>query len=278
MAATVARSTPTSIRSLTTSSRIRSRPSRTCRCSTRRRSTTTSSRATATSRRSSSTRRTTARRRRSCRSSQLVPEAREILLAGGHKPQPSMVSLDPPDHTRLRRPAARAFTPRRVEAMRPRIQATVDELLDAVDATQPFDLVAHAHVPAPGHDRVQLHGRARARLAAAEGVVRVAREPRLGPAGARRAGRPRDEHGRLPRLSAAARRGEGGRPRRRLRQRAARDPRRGPGRADPRGDRLDPVLALLRRPRDDELPDRQPRPADARGPQPLGGGRRATRR
>ena len=28
---------------------------------------------------------------------QLVPEAREILLAGGHKPQPSMVSLDPPD-------------------------------------------------------------------------------------------------------------------------------------------------------------------------------------
>ena len=66
---------------------------------------------------------------------QLVPEAREILLAGGHKPQPSMVSLDPPDHTRLRRPAARAFTPRRVEAMRPRIQATVDELLDAVDAS-----------------------------------------------------------------------------------------------------------------------------------------------
>ena len=28
----------------------------------------------------------------------------------------------------------------------------------------------------------------------------------------------------------------------------------------------------LRRPRDDELPDRQPRPAAARGPQPLGGG------
>ena len=33
----------------------------------------------------------------------------------------------------------------------------------------------------------------------------------------------------------------------------------------PRGDRLDPVLALLRRPRDDELPDRQPDPAAARG-------------
>ena len=49
----------------------------------------------------------------------LVPEAREILLAGGHKPQPSMVSLDPPAHTRLRRPTSRAFTPRRVAAMEP---------------------------------------------------------------------------------------------------------------------------------------------------------------
>ena len=63
----------------------------------------------------------------------LVPEAREILLAGGHQPQPSMVSLDPPAHTRLRRPAARAFTPRRVAAMEPRIRATVDGILDAID-------------------------------------------------------------------------------------------------------------------------------------------------
>ncbi len=80
---------------------------------------------------------------------QLVPEAREILLAGGHKPQPSMVSLDPPEHTRLRRPAARAFTPRRVEAMHPRIQATVDELLDAVDTSRPFDLVRTLTFPLP---------------------------------------------------------------------------------------------------------------------------------
>src|SRR5262245_26581939 len=40
----------------------------------------------------------------------LVPEAAQILLGGGHKPQPSMVSLDPPAHTRLRGPTARAFT------------------------------------------------------------------------------------------------------------------------------------------------------------------------
>jgi cytochrome P450 len=36
---------------------------------------------------------------------QLEPEALKILAEGGHRPQPSMVSLDPPAHTRLCRPA-----------------------------------------------------------------------------------------------------------------------------------------------------------------------------
>src|SRR5260370_13539558 len=43
----------------------------------------------------------------------VVPEAAQILRAGAHGPQPAMVSLDPPDHTRLRSPTARAFTPHR---------------------------------------------------------------------------------------------------------------------------------------------------------------------
>jgi cytochrome P450 len=82
----------------------------------------------------------------------LVPlgqEAAEILLAGGHKPQPSMVSLDPPAHTRLRRPASRAFTPRRVAEMEPRVRATLTHLLDAVDPSAPFDLVAALTFPLP---------------------------------------------------------------------------------------------------------------------------------
>src|SRR5262245_59276950 len=79
----------------------------------------------------------------------LVPEAARILLAGGHRPQPSMVSLDPPAHTRLRSPTARAFTPRRVAQMEPRIRATVDKLLDAVDASAPFDLVPTLTFPLP---------------------------------------------------------------------------------------------------------------------------------
>lgn len=54
----------------------------------------------------------------------LAPRAQQILLAGGHKPQPSMVSLDEPAHGRLRRPAARAFSMKRVNAMIPAIEAT----------------------------------------------------------------------------------------------------------------------------------------------------------
>src|SRR3954462_7371573 len=38
----------------------------------------------------------------------LEPAASEILLAGGHRPQPSMVSLDPRAHTPPRRPASPA--------------------------------------------------------------------------------------------------------------------------------------------------------------------------
>jgi cytochrome P450 len=79
----------------------------------------------------------------------LVPEAAQILLAGGHRPQPSMVSLDPPAHTRLRSPTARAFTPRRVSEMEPRIRRTVDELLAAIDPSRPFDLVATLTFPLP---------------------------------------------------------------------------------------------------------------------------------
>jgi cytochrome P450 len=49
----------------------------------------------------------------------LGPEAAQILRAAGTAPRPSMVSLDPPAHTRLRSPTVRAFTPQRVAQMSP---------------------------------------------------------------------------------------------------------------------------------------------------------------
>ena len=81
----------------------------------------------------------------------LVPEAQQILLASGHKPQPSMVSLDEPEHARLRKPAARAFSMKRVTAMVPAIEATTVRLLDAVGDAAEFDLVAALAFPLPAN-------------------------------------------------------------------------------------------------------------------------------
>ena len=63
-----------------------------------------------------------------------------------------MLSVDPPDHSRLRRLVSAAFTPRRVEALRPRVQAVVDDLLDAIAAAGPdaqIDLVGAFAFPLP---------------------------------------------------------------------------------------------------------------------------------
>ncbi len=60
-----------------------------------------------------------------------------------------MLDLEPPDHTRLRRLVLKAFTPRTVEAMRGRIQAIVDGLLDAVAGAGEIDLIADYVEPLP---------------------------------------------------------------------------------------------------------------------------------
>src|SRR2546423_3645872 len=63
-----------------------------------------------------------------------------------------MLVVDPPDHTRLRHLVATAFTHQRVEAVRPRVQAIVDDLLDAIaaePADAPIDLVASFAFPPP---------------------------------------------------------------------------------------------------------------------------------
>jgi cytochrome P450 len=88
----------------------------------------------------------------------VVPEAQRILLAGGHQPQPSMVSLDEPAHARLRKPAARAFSMKRVNAMVPVIEATTAALLDAVGSGGGFDLVAALAFPLPANIVFSLMG------------------------------------------------------------------------------------------------------------------------
>jgi len=60
-----------------------------------------------------------------------------------------MLFSEPPRHTRLRSLANRAFTPRRVEGMRPRIQAIVDELFEAIGGRRELDLIADLAYPLP---------------------------------------------------------------------------------------------------------------------------------
>lgn len=59
----------------------------------------------------------------------------------------ALVSMDPPEHTRLRSLISGTFTQRRAEQLRPRVQQLVDELLDAL--TPPAELVAGLCTPLP---------------------------------------------------------------------------------------------------------------------------------
>lgn len=60
-----------------------------------------------------------------------------------------LLSVDPPDHTRLRRLVSKAFTPRRIETLRPRVQGITDDLLDALPASGRVDLVDALAYPLP---------------------------------------------------------------------------------------------------------------------------------
>jgi cytochrome P450 len=61
----------------------------------------------------------------------------------------SMLDRDPPDHTRLRSLVSKAFTPRVVERLRPRIQQIVDGLLDRAQRTGGMDLIEEFAYPIP---------------------------------------------------------------------------------------------------------------------------------
>ncbi|HEY2552730.1 MAG TPA: cytochrome P450 [Streptosporangiaceae bacterium] len=54
-----------------------------------------------------------------------------LLAPPGAERAQSFLSLDPPDHTRLRRLVSKAFTARAIATLEPRIRAVTDELLDA---------------------------------------------------------------------------------------------------------------------------------------------------
>ncbi len=73
--------------------------------------------------------------------------------AGGVVPadvsRPALPFANPPHHTRLRKLVSKAFTPRAVEAMRPRIKEITDGLLDRIEEAGGGDLIAEVTYPLP---------------------------------------------------------------------------------------------------------------------------------
>ncbi len=81
---------------------------------------------------------------------QLVPLAKMMVRL--------MLFMDPPDHTRLRGLAAKAFTPHRVEKLRGYVQELVNGLLDRVEKSGRMDLIADLGVPVPARVTGELLG------------------------------------------------------------------------------------------------------------------------
>ena len=69
-----------------------------------------------------------------------------------------VIFSDPPDHSRLRTLVNKAFTPGTVEKMRPRIEQTVRELLDAMQDKGETDLIQDFAFPLPNTVRCEILG------------------------------------------------------------------------------------------------------------------------
>ena len=76
---------------------------------------------------------------------------REIAAGADPRPfgKPGFLFLDPPDHTRLRKLAGKAFAPKVVKALEPDIIALVTTLLDDVEQHGSFDVIADLAYPLP---------------------------------------------------------------------------------------------------------------------------------
>jgi hypothetical protein len=69
-------------------------------------------------------------------------EVVRLMREGGFTARPLLVNLDPPEHTRARRAAGRAFTPRRLASLEPIIRELVQRHVDRFPPDGPVDIVA----------------------------------------------------------------------------------------------------------------------------------------
>ncbi|MGH9000967.1 MAG: cytochrome P450 [Acidimicrobiia bacterium] len=78
-----------------------------------------------------------------------VERTRQRQAEDGREPGFSMISENPPSHTRLRRLVSRAFTTPRIERLRPQVERLVDERLDAMAAGGDVDAMTTLAFPLP---------------------------------------------------------------------------------------------------------------------------------
>jgi cytochrome P450 len=77
------------------------------------------------------------------------PEEPEMLAPFWHLIRSGILDMEPPDHTRVRRLVAKAFTPKMVESLRGRIQSLVDGMIDDVAGAGAIDLIKTLAEPLP---------------------------------------------------------------------------------------------------------------------------------
>jgi cytochrome P450 PksS len=73
------------------------------------------------------------------------PDSNDVFEVINHH----LLNIDPPDHTRLRSLVHKAFTPKRIENLRPRIQEITDDLIDQMQGKSQVDLIAAFSFPLP---------------------------------------------------------------------------------------------------------------------------------
>ncbi len=78
-----------------------------------------------------------------------LPESPTRKFRRENERSKSMLNLDPPDHTRLRRLVSKSFTPSAIEKLRPKIQQLVDDALAKAKKTGHLELVEELAFPVP---------------------------------------------------------------------------------------------------------------------------------
>jgi cytochrome P450 len=124
---------------------------------------------------------------RLARAAAYLPEPRsELAEFDAHYKTKGLLHSDPPDHTRMRRLISRAFAPRAIDRMRPRIQQIVDQLIDRVAPKGQMDVIEDLAFSLPAIVLADMMG-----VPAEQGpVFRVWADRLLGFQGVNRPGKP----------------------------------------------------------------------------------------